>query len=473
MDIEFGKLQQSKPKIGLRPDQDGQLRVAVIGQPASNELPIYVDLDVMREMEAHALSDTRVELGGVMLGYQSLDREGRPFVVIADCLRAEHYQATKGSFKFTHETWSQITRDRARFRPELEMVGWYHTHPGWSVFLSGMDLFICDHFFNRPLDVALVIDPCAGDRGWFYWRQAQVEIESDELSEDEGMSHECAPQRTRGFYLTTGRFRDQELKSFANLYNGLPPMHQDPRYAGQNSPSPFIGTGQTMVQRFDQRKPLLEVALASMMLMQFGLLALLAWRLAGPNPATASLPSAVAAQDRLELLEAKEKSRIAQEAQQEILQAILTAGSNAPDFVARYSDLKMENHQLDSNLSAQIVLTDRLKIDLAKTQAEVDEKSLRTARLSTQLQATQQELNETRSQLASMTRSSQSGKLEVPNSQEALTAKSLELPWWIALLSGLGILAIGGGTGFLVAQSSFMRQRFDSEFDRDPEEETG
>ena len=76
------------------------------------------------------------------------------------------------------------------------MVGWYHTHPDWSVFLSGMDMFICDHFFNRPLDVALVIDPCRQDRGFFQWTgDADPRV-----------------RRTSGFYLIASRFRRFELR---------------------------------------------------------------------------------------------------------------------------------------------------------------------------------------------------------------------------------------------------------------------
>ena len=95
--------------------------------------------------------------------------QGRSFVVITDSLRAEHYENSKGSFKFTHETWSDITRKRDEFPADLQMVGWYHTHPGWGVFLSGMDTFICGHFFNKPLDVALVVDPCQQERAFFQW----------------------------------------------------------------------------------------------------------------------------------------------------------------------------------------------------------------------------------------------------------------------------------------------------------------
>src|SRR5262245_24827620 len=100
-------------------------------------------------MEEHALSDTAVELGGVLLGGHYEDEAGRPFVVVTDSLRARHYESTKGSFKFTHDTWSAISREREQFPAELQMVGWYHTHPDWGVFLSGMDMFICDNFFNK------------------------------------------------------------------------------------------------------------------------------------------------------------------------------------------------------------------------------------------------------------------------------------------------------------------------------------
>ena len=62
--------------------------------------------DAMVDMENHAQTNTSVELGGVLLGGQYVDSQGEPFVVVSDCLRADHFEATKGSFKFTHETWS-------------------------------------------------------------------------------------------------------------------------------------------------------------------------------------------------------------------------------------------------------------------------------------------------------------------------------------------------------------------------------
>jgi len=204
-DIEFGEVQQYQPAVHRRPDTNHQYAVCPVHAPLPDDLPIFVDLDVMCELEDHALDDPSVELGGVLIGGQYRDEAGRPFVVITDSLRAKHYESTEGSFKFTHQTWTALTRELQAYSPEQRIVGWYHTHPNWGVFLSGMDLFICDHFFNQSLDVALVIDPCRQDRGFFQWTgQSSPRI-----------------RRTGGFYLMTSRLRANELEEVADMYENM------------------------------------------------------------------------------------------------------------------------------------------------------------------------------------------------------------------------------------------------------------
>lgn len=193
--IEFGEIRQRPLAVVLPPCQDGHYATIAIGSPAGDDLPVYVDLDVWLELENHAHSNTRVELGGVLLGEQAVDAAGRPLVIVRDCLRARHYEATRGSFKFTHATWSELARRRERMNPQLSIVGWYHTHPGWGIFLSEMDEFICRHFFGQPLDVALVIDPCQHEQGWFQWGP-------------DGRTRRCG-----GFQLFTSRLRQHELQS--------------------------------------------------------------------------------------------------------------------------------------------------------------------------------------------------------------------------------------------------------------------
>jgi hypothetical protein len=49
------------------------------------------------------------------------------------------------------------------------MVGWYHSHPHFGIFLSDYDQFIHENFFREPWQVAYVVDPLLEQRGWFGW----------------------------------------------------------------------------------------------------------------------------------------------------------------------------------------------------------------------------------------------------------------------------------------------------------------
>jgi proteasome lid subunit RPN8/RPN11 len=279
-EIQFGELEEARPRPSLRPDENRHFAVCAYGQPAEHDIPVFIDLDALEQMELHALSDTSVELGGVMLGAQCLDEHGRPFVLISDVLAAEHYKSTRGSFKFTHDTWSEITRQRSEFPNELQMVGWYHTHPDWGVFLSGMDMFICENFFNKPLDIALVIDPCRGDRGVFYWQAPP--------SRD--------VQQAAGFYVTATRFRADELAHYVQQLEDQTLMTTRTRL-----PASQAGVGAPVVNIAETRAPWLVVATLGMLGVQFALLALLAWRML--TPAAGPQPSASPQADVAQLLE--------------------------------------------------------------------------------------------------------------------------------------------------------------------------
>jgi proteasome lid subunit RPN8/RPN11 len=47
------------------------------------------------------------------------------------------------------------------------IVGWYHSHPGYGVFLSDIDVKSQITFFNQPHHVALVVDPVRNKFGFF------------------------------------------------------------------------------------------------------------------------------------------------------------------------------------------------------------------------------------------------------------------------------------------------------------------
>ena len=73
----------------------------------------------------------------------------------------------------------EINREHDETYPDLKMVGWYHSHPGFGVFLSGHDLFIHRNFFTAPWQVAFVTDPLGKASGCFTWNNGELKEDSD------------------------------------------------------------------------------------------------------------------------------------------------------------------------------------------------------------------------------------------------------------------------------------------------------
>jgi proteasome lid subunit RPN8/RPN11 len=309
-DIQFGEVETARPQKQLRPDQNKHFAVAPYGAPKDGELPIFIDLDVVHDMELHAESNTSVELGGVLLGAHCEDEEGQPFVLITDSLRAEHYHSTKGSFTFTHETWAAITRRRDEFPAELAMAGWYHTHPDWGVFLSGMDMFICDNFFNKRLDVAYVIDPCRSDRAFFQWTG----------------DPKHRKRRVGGFYVIASRFREQELTVYVEQLQGKGPLM--PAISPSGYPSPIIHMPQPPQPAWQ------AIAVLGMLALQFCFLALIAWKLIDPSEPGAENADTAALVKKIDAYLESHDDELRAQTQERVYDRILSELKGTPEGTA-------------------------------------------------------------------------------------------------------------------------------------------
>lgn len=122
----------------------------------------------------YAKSDTTQEMGGVLLG-DYIEKDGHYIIIISAAIEARFTEAAKGSVKFTHETWAYINKIKNSSHPEKIIVGWFHTHPGFGIFLSEYDIFIHQNFFNLPWQIAYVVDPLSGKHGFFGWEGDSIE----------------------------------------------------------------------------------------------------------------------------------------------------------------------------------------------------------------------------------------------------------------------------------------------------------
>jgi proteasome lid subunit RPN8/RPN11 len=137
----------------------------------------------LNEIHRHGW-ETDVEVCGVLVGDVHRDESG-PYLYISAIVRGDRAEGRTAQVTFTAEAWTHIHTTMDTRYPELRIVGWYHTHPRFGIFLSGMDLFIQENFFNLPWQVALVYDPIGGDEGVFYWRQGRSDREAYLIEEDE------------------------------------------------------------------------------------------------------------------------------------------------------------------------------------------------------------------------------------------------------------------------------------------------
>ncbi len=149
----------------------------------SARFQVVVRQSVVADVRAHALSQPDVEICGVLLGNVFHDQTA-PYLHIRGSIRGKHAGNHGGHVTFTAATWQQIQEDADRLYPDLRIVGWYHSHPSFGIFLSEMDLFIQKNFFDLPWQIAYVCDPIGKLEGLFVWRNG---VPSDEefLIEDD------------------------------------------------------------------------------------------------------------------------------------------------------------------------------------------------------------------------------------------------------------------------------------------------
>ncbi len=143
-------------------------------QPEGVPFPIFLHQRVNRLITAHAQQNRDREVGGLLLGDARQDERGQLYVLVTHALRAEFANETRGHLTFTQKTWLQLHRMRDQQYPDKVIVGWYHTHPGWTIFLSQWDLFIHQNFFREPWQIALVIDPSLDRAGIFVWKDGVI-----------------------------------------------------------------------------------------------------------------------------------------------------------------------------------------------------------------------------------------------------------------------------------------------------------
>jgi proteasome lid subunit RPN8/RPN11 len=122
----------------------------------------------------HVFGNSDREVGGVLIGTTEVLKKYPTVTHAIEAISADEQRAT---LTFTHESWAAVHRrldELSAENDELEIVGWYHSHPDFGIFLSGHDMFIQREFFSGTHQVALVVDPIQSTEGVFVWDEGLV-----------------------------------------------------------------------------------------------------------------------------------------------------------------------------------------------------------------------------------------------------------------------------------------------------------
>lgn len=133
-------------------------------------LTLRIQGDVARTIRRHARSEVKTEVCGVLIGSET---DG--VTTVEACISGENAAQGGAHVTFTQDTWEHIYKIKDRDYPQARIIGWYHSHPGFGVFLSEHDTFIHKNFFSSPQQVAWVFDPHSDEEGVFGWHGEQLE----------------------------------------------------------------------------------------------------------------------------------------------------------------------------------------------------------------------------------------------------------------------------------------------------------
>ena len=163
-------------------------------KPDQRQPRVSIEGEVLRQIRQHARSNSKTEVCGVLIGAEN----GSGVSISARIPGLNAAQA--GTYvTFTQDTWEHIYKIKDKEYPDERIVGWYHSHPGFGVFLSDHDTFIHKNFFSSALQVAWVYDPHNDEEGCFGWagerleRVSEIRVKDDKGGEEAGETGKPEP----------------------------------------------------------------------------------------------------------------------------------------------------------------------------------------------------------------------------------------------------------------------------------------
>src|SRR5882762_8864091 len=142
-----------------------------MSKPKKGKAPVLqISTEVVRQIRQHARANGKTEVCGVLIG-----AEDDGVTCVEACIAGVNAAQGGAHVTFTQDTWEHVYKIKDKAFPEARIVGWYHSHPGFGVFLSEHDTFIHKNFFSSHDQIAWVYDPHSDEEGCFGWVGDRIE----------------------------------------------------------------------------------------------------------------------------------------------------------------------------------------------------------------------------------------------------------------------------------------------------------
>lgn len=143
-------------------------------QLSVQHMSVFVQQEAVDQLIHHLSVDPYNETGGVLVGHGYWCPERRiHYTEIVGSIPASHTIGNRVHFQFTPECWQGILRIQKQDFLNTTIVGWYHSHPGHGIFLSGTDLNTQRLSFKQIWQIAVVYDSLRPEIGFFYGADGQ------------------------------------------------------------------------------------------------------------------------------------------------------------------------------------------------------------------------------------------------------------------------------------------------------------
>lgn len=132
-------------------------------QESGEPFGLYLSSNAEAKVREHAVKEApkHLEVMGFLLG-EVRSWQGFQYSVARDVVTTQ-LKSSASKVRFDPDAFPKlfVGLDGSGF--EYVLVGWYHSHPGHTCFLSRTDLDTQRRIFNQPYHSALVIDPVNKD----------------------------------------------------------------------------------------------------------------------------------------------------------------------------------------------------------------------------------------------------------------------------------------------------------------------